>query len=181
MRWERRRRRKVPGLNTTATADISFILLAFFLMVSSIDSDKGLPVVLPAAEQTADLRDIEVKESDVLRLTLDAADSLSSNGTPVDAAVIKSAVKSSKLILISTDNHASYDAYFRLQHTIAEAYLDVRNAAARETFGHDYRHCSEEERTTIDSRHPWRVSEQTETGTDNQGGLETVARKGGSK
>lgn len=38
----RRGKREVPGLNTTSTADISFILLVFFLVISSMDSTKGV-------------------------------------------------------------------------------------------------------------------------------------------
>lgn len=39
--------RKTPGLNTSSMADISFLLLAFFLMVSDIKTDKGIARVLP--------------------------------------------------------------------------------------------------------------------------------------
>lgn len=38
----RRGKREVPGLNTTSTADISFILLVFFLVISSMDSTTGV-------------------------------------------------------------------------------------------------------------------------------------------
>ena len=47
----RRRKRRVPGLNTTSTADISFILLVFFLVISSMDSNKGIRKLLPPAEK----------------------------------------------------------------------------------------------------------------------------------
>ena len=40
-------KRKVPGLNASATADISFILLIFFLVTTSMDTDRGLAVRLP--------------------------------------------------------------------------------------------------------------------------------------
>jgi biopolymer transport protein ExbD len=42
----------VPSLNTTSTADISFMLLIFFLVVSSMDIDKGLERLLPAIDNT---------------------------------------------------------------------------------------------------------------------------------
>ena len=48
IKFRRHRRRRVPGLNTTATADISFMLLVFFLVTTSIDTDKGLSRLLPA-------------------------------------------------------------------------------------------------------------------------------------
>ena len=37
-----KRRHQVPGLNTTSTADISFMLLIFFLVTTNMDVDKGL-------------------------------------------------------------------------------------------------------------------------------------------
>ena len=40
-------KRKVPGINASSTADISFILLIFFLVVTSMDSQLGLKVTLP--------------------------------------------------------------------------------------------------------------------------------------
>lgn len=38
----RRNKRQVPGVNTASTADISFMLLIFFLVTTSMDVDKGL-------------------------------------------------------------------------------------------------------------------------------------------
>ena len=46
----KRKKHIVPSLNTTSTADISFILLIFFLVTSSMDIDKGLGRVLPPLE-----------------------------------------------------------------------------------------------------------------------------------
>lgn len=40
-------KRKVPGINASSTADISFILLIFFLVTTSMDTDRGLHVRLP--------------------------------------------------------------------------------------------------------------------------------------
>ena len=40
-------KRKVPGINASSTADISFILLIFFLVTTSMDTDRGLAVRLP--------------------------------------------------------------------------------------------------------------------------------------
>ena len=46
-----RGQREIPELNTTSTADISFMLLVFFLVTSSMDSDKGLRRQLPPPPQ----------------------------------------------------------------------------------------------------------------------------------
>ena len=35
-------KRKVPGINASSTADISFMLLIFFLITTSMDTDRGV-------------------------------------------------------------------------------------------------------------------------------------------
>ena len=42
-----KKKKKMPSLNTTSTADISFMLLIFFLVTTSMDTDRGLAVRLP--------------------------------------------------------------------------------------------------------------------------------------
>jgi biopolymer transport protein ExbD len=42
-----KKKKKMPGLNTSSTADISFMLLIFFLVTTSMDTDKGLSRRLP--------------------------------------------------------------------------------------------------------------------------------------
>ena len=42
-----KKKRKVPGLNGSSLADISFILLIFFLITTSMDTDTGLARRLP--------------------------------------------------------------------------------------------------------------------------------------
>ena len=57
-RWKQKRR-EFPELNTTSTADISFMLLVFFLVTSSMDSDHGLGRKLsPVDDQRQEQRDI---------------------------------------------------------------------------------------------------------------------------
>ena len=43
-----RRKKKVPALNSSSMADISFLLLIFFLVTSAMDIDTGLARKLPA-------------------------------------------------------------------------------------------------------------------------------------
>ena len=42
-----KKKKKMPGLNTSSTADISFMLLIFFLVTTSMDTDMGLSRRLP--------------------------------------------------------------------------------------------------------------------------------------
>ena len=82
----RRKHRDVPELNTTSTADISFMLLVFFLVTSSMDSDKGLGRKLSALDDPAQQEVQEIHSSNVLQLRIDAADSLYCDSQPVTLA-----------------------------------------------------------------------------------------------
>jgi len=41
------KKRKVPQMNASSSADIAFMLLIFFLITTSMDTDQGLPRRLP--------------------------------------------------------------------------------------------------------------------------------------
>ena len=66
-----RKKRKVPGLNASSTADISFILLIFFLVTTSMDTDSGLARRLPPPpEKDQKIEDQKKKERNVLQVFL---------------------------------------------------------------------------------------------------------------
>ena len=64
------KRRRVPGLNTTSTADISFMLLIFFLVTTSMDMDKGLLRQLPPNAQQESLEPMEVQKDKLLEIVV---------------------------------------------------------------------------------------------------------------
>ena len=60
-------KRKVPALNASSMADISFLLLTFFLLVSSMDTDSGLARRLPPPPQDEEnLQSEEVQRRNLL-------------------------------------------------------------------------------------------------------------------
>ncbi|MCQ2111827.1 MAG: biopolymer transporter ExbD [Bacteroidaceae bacterium] len=66
-----KKKRKMPGLNTSSTADISFMLLIFFLVTTSMDTDQGLSRTLPKPPEEEDLnKEIKVKERNCLRIRM---------------------------------------------------------------------------------------------------------------
>ncbi len=65
------KKRKMPGLNTSSTADISFMLLIFFLVTTSMDTDQGLGRTLPKPPEDDQLNnEIKVKERNILNIRI---------------------------------------------------------------------------------------------------------------
>lgn len=127
----RRRNRETPSLDMTSTADISFMLLIFFLMVSSMDVDRGITRLLPPSDEKK--QEMQVEREKLIALGITAENRLTLNGEPVDMAQIRTRVASlviqigeEHLISIESAPTADYNTYFELQNEIAAAYRDVR-------------------------------------------------------
>jgi biopolymer transport protein ExbD len=72
-----RKKKKMPGLNTTSTADISFMLLIFFLITTSMDTDKGLARRLPKPpEPDQEDATMDIKARNILYVRINAAGQL---------------------------------------------------------------------------------------------------------
>ena len=161
----RRRHREVPELNTTSTADISFMLLVFFLVTSSMDADKGMGRMLPPVDDQQEQRDIS--RSDILQLSIDASDAMFCDQQAVSADELRQRVESfvaahptnSYLIAVAADRHSSYQAYFTMQDAVAGAYRTLRDKMAQQRYGHPFAQCSTAERGAIMARYPQRISE----------------------
>ncbi len=64
-------KKKVPGINASSTADISFILLIFFLVTTSMDTDRGLHVRLPnPPEENVEQDPPKVKQRNTMVVTV---------------------------------------------------------------------------------------------------------------
>ena len=63
------------------------------------------------------------------------------------------------IIQLSTDPQASYDAYFQVQNALVAAYNSVRDAKARQAYGHALAECGERQRKSVMDAVPQRISE----------------------
>ena len=160
-----RYREPVPELNTSSTADISFMLLIFFLVTSSMDTDKGLMRQLPPLPDEKQ-QPMDVKQDHVMTVRLDANDQLTLDGillTPRQLTEqIQQCVETDRLehvISIETSRNTSYEAYFHVQNAIVRAYATLRDQRARKLCGKPYANCSADEREDIDHYYPQRISE----------------------
>lgn len=161
----RRKRREVPGLNTTSTADISFMLLVFFLVTTSMDVDKGMNRQLPP-KQDEKQEMMDVDRSKVMSLALSEEGLLTIDEKPANIDKIRRQLKEfivstgpSHIIELKTDRKCDYDTYFHLQNEIVRSYREIRDAASKQQFGKPYSKCSVEQREQLMEKFPQRVQE----------------------
>lgn len=161
-------RHKVPFLNTTATGDISFMLLVFFLIITSMDTDKGLVRKLPPLENDKEERIADIDKRNVLQLTLTASGELSADNKPLKISELKEQVmtfvdktadRHKHIIYISIDPDADYDSYFNMQNEIVAAYNTLRDRYSQRMFGHPYNRCSQSEKEKAIGIYPQRIAE----------------------
>ena len=138
----RRKHREVPELNTTSTADISFMLLVFFLVTSSMGSDRGLGRKLSPMDDPQRQEQQDISRSNVLEVRLDEHDVMYCDDRRVTRQELQQQVESflasrmtdQYVIAVETDRKTSYNAYFEMQDSIVAAYdkLDIRPMRIRE-------------------------------------------------
>jgi biopolymer transport protein ExbD len=161
-----RRRHSVPRLNTTSTADISFMLLIFFLVTTNMDVDKGMMRQLPPAE-VQEQEESFVPKGTMMTLQLTADNKLLADGHPIALKHLRQhteafvrRVGKKHLIKIDAAPEASYDLYFQMQNELVVAYKNLRNETSRRLFHQDYVSLSPEQRDVIKAECPQRIAEQ---------------------
>ena len=157
----------VPGLNTTSTADISFMLLIFFLVTTSMDVDKGLLRQLPSPEpQKKEQQQSVVDKANLMALRLTAGDTLLVNGKPMQVSLLKEEtirfvhrLGKKHLISIESDRDADYNLYFQMQNQLMEAYSQLRNETAQKKYHRDYALLNNDQKEQVRNICPQRITE----------------------
>ena len=163
--FRRRDREPFQELNTTSTADISFMLLIFFLVTSSMDTEKGLLRQLPPLPDEQE-QPLDINRTHVMTVSLDARNQVSFDGTLVTLQqlpeLLMQRIEEDRLehvIAIETHRETTYEAYFHVQNAVVKAYGRLRDQRARKLCGKPYAKCEAEEREDIDHFYPLRISE----------------------
>ena len=163
----RRKQHETPGLNTTCTADISFMLLIFFLVTTSMDVDKGLLRQLPSPEpQKKEQQQTVVDKANLMELRLTAGDTLLVNGKPMQVSQLKEEtirfvhrLGKKHLISIESDRDADYNLYFQMQNQLMEAYSQLRNETAQKKYHRDYALLNNGQKEQVRNICPQRITE----------------------
>ena len=182
-------KRSVPELNSSSTADISFILLIFFLTTTSMDTDRGLARRLPPPpEDNVEQDDTKVKERNVLQVRINAMDELMIGGDYADVSEIRARAKEfienpenlpnlpdksprdidlfgtvyitdKHVISLQSDRGTSYSNYFEVQNELVAAYNELRDELSRRKFGKSFAELSEEQNLAVRQYYPMKISE----------------------
>ena len=90
-----RKKRETPGLNSSSTADMAFILLIFFLITTSMDTDKGLARRLPPPPDPSQKNqdNVIVKERNVLQVRLNKDNQLMVGSEYMEVGQLKAKAK----------------------------------------------------------------------------------------
>ena len=167
-----RKKRKMPELNAGSMADIAFLLLIFFLVVTTIAEDKGIPVILP---EYYDGPPGPVSKNIVLKILVNADNDLLVESKPTEIELMKALVidfvnnprkekdkpitSDKAIISLQNDVNTSYETYVKIYAHIHEAYLTMRNEMAQVQFQSDYDQLAVAQKNVILKKYPMKLSE----------------------
>lgn len=182
----RRKKKSLPALNSASMSDISFLLLTFFLLTSSINTDMGIQRRLPPpSDPTVKPPDIHRRNTFVVLVNRE--DKLLFNGEIGEINMLKERAKeflsnpqnldnlpekmtkdipllgtvevSKGVISLQNDRGTSYEMYLMVQNELTAAINELRDEMARVKFGKAYIDCSDAQREAIDKAIPIAISE----------------------
>jgi biopolymer transport protein TolR len=161
------RRKGAPEVNAGSMADIAFLLLIFFLVTTTIETDAGLDRMLPPIEPPD--TDVIIKQKNIFVVNINKYGQLlveeqlmdirdlraaaiafldnggSPTGTPDYCNYCKGKrdEKSSDspqkaIISLKNDRETTYSTYITVQNELVAAYNDLRNREAKRLYGRDF-------------------------------------------
>ena len=181
-------KRKTPGLNTQSTADIAFLLLCYFLMVSTMDQQSGLQRRLPPMPTNDQKQeDTKVNKRNIIIVKINSSDRLFAGDQLLDVSQLKDKIKefitnpnddpnlperekkviegfgeypvSKGIISLQNDRGTSYKAYIAVQNELVKAVNEVRNDFCRQHFGKVFNACDEAQQKIAKDAIPQNISE----------------------
>ena len=176
-----RKRRKSTSLNAGSMADIAFLLLIFFLVVTTIAKDRGIPVILPEYYEGPPGPE---SERNVLKILINANDDVLVESVPTAKVDIKDVVidfvdnpngerdkplsSEDAIISLQNDVNTSYETYVQIYSQIHEAYAHLRNTLSDYRFQKPFAQLSIPEKNEVLKVYPLKVSEADPFIAENQ-------------
>ncbi len=181
-------KRKTPGLNTGSMSDISFLLLTFFLLTSSINTEQGIPRRLPPPKAD-DAKEIkaDINKRNVLNVLVNFRDQISVNGQEMMITELKAKAKeffanpnndpslpekvnkpidgigdfpvSKGVVSLTNDQGTSYNMYVQVQNELQRAVNELRDETALQYFGKKFSALDSAAQRAVTSAIPMSISE----------------------
>lgn len=174
-------KRDIPEINAGSMADIAFLLLIFFLVTTTIQTDAGINVLLPPYVEIPPEAEKKNKRN-VFSVQLNSRNELLVRGYPVpmsDAKQIKEQLKkfimnngkdpnssdSPKLAVVSilNDNGTSYESYITVYNQLKAAYNELWDERAQSIYGRPYEDLETNEQGKVREEIPLVISEAEPT------------------
>ncbi len=143
-------------------ADISFLLLLFFLVTTTIDVDTGIGIVLPPPPEETE--QVKVKTENLLKVLVNAAGEvlLDEELTSVSQIheIVKNKIKANEKLIISVkvDRETPYRVYIATLDEIKQAYFDLREEFSIQRFGRPVKQLSKKELDEVREKVPQKIS-----------------------
>ena len=183
-----RQKKKVPDLNAGSMADISFLLLIFFLVTTTMDVDSGITRRLPPPVENPEM-DVKVKERNIMNVLINKYDKLLVNGKPGDVATLKDMTKefitprpsdekapevevkdielipeavmiSKGVVSLKNDRGTSYSMYISVQNELAKAFNERKDELSLRYFNQHFADLTDKDKIeAINKAVPVRISE----------------------
>ena len=157
------RRAGAPEVNAGSMADIAFLLLIFFLVTTTIETDAGLDRMLPPIEPPKDI-EVVIKQKNIFQVNINKNGQLLADEELIDLKQLRSKAmafldnggdgtctyckgrKNSEssdnptkaIISLKNDRETKYGTDITVQNELVGAYNDLRNREAQRLFGRDF-------------------------------------------
>jgi len=158
-------RRSSPEVNAGSMADIAFLLLIFFLVTTTIETDSGISRKLPPIEEQEE--DVIIKQKNIFTVLLNGKDQILVEDELMELEDIRAAAiefldngggkgedgcdyckgkrdpRSSDnpdkaIVSLKNERETSYAAYISVQNELVAAYTHLRNVRAEGLYGESY-------------------------------------------
>jgi biopolymer transport protein ExbD len=179
-------KRKTPGINTGSMADISFLLLTFFLLTSSINTEQGIPRRLPPPSEK-DKIIVPVNQRNVFVVQVNFNDLIFAGGEIIPLNQLTFRAKeflenplnapnlpekevrlienigeypiSKGVLSLTNDQSTSYNMYVQVQNELQRAVNELRDKVSMQYFGKVYDKLDTALQKSIQKAVPMNISE----------------------
>lgn len=182
-------KRKLQEINAGSMADIAFLLLIFFLVTTTMDTDTGLKRKLPPMPDPDEIQPPPINERNVFIVLINSRDQLLVEGEPTEVNQLREKAKEfianpnnaedlpkkamvyveelgreeymveKAVISLQNDNGTTYAKYIEVQNELIAAYNELRNDFAKKEFGKSYSELEDDQAKAVRKVYPQVISE----------------------